>query len=84
MVNQPVAKELLELLAQMSAASQQAVLHHARKIAAELKPEERQAAWQAFLNRPRSDDFDDEFDVDAEECGGFVPTPFWHPHDSVY
>ena len=74
----------MELLAQMSAASQQAVLEHARKIAAEPTPEERQAAWQAFLNRPRSGAFDDEFEIDVEECGGYVPTPFWHPHESIY
>jgi hypothetical protein len=84
MGNSHIQTEILELLSTMPLASQQAVLEHARKVAAEPTPEERQAAWQAFLNRPPSDDFDDEFEIDVEECGGYVPTPFWHPHESIY
>jgi hypothetical protein len=84
MIDPSVQSELQGLLSQMSLESQHAVLEHARKVDAEPTPEERQAAWQAFLNRPRSDDFDDEFEIDVEEAGGFVPTPFWHPHESIY
>ena len=79
-----IQNEILELLSTMPQAAQQAVLEYARKIAAQPTPEERQAAWQAFLNRPRSDDFDDEFEIDVEEAGGFVPSPSWHPHESIY
>lgn len=83
MVEPSIEKELLELLAQMPPASQQAVLEHARKIAAEPTPEQRQAAWQAFLNSDREPLIDDEFEIAVEECR-YMPTPFWHPHESIY
>jgi len=84
MIDPSIQSELLDLLSQMPPESQRSVLENAKKIAAEPTPEERQAAWQAFLNRPRSDDFDDEFEINVEEAGGFVPTSFWHPHESIY
>lgn len=75
--------ELLELFSQLSSEQQERLLGLARTIAAEPTPEERQARWQEFLNRPRAAEFDDEFEIAIEECR-YMPVPFWHPHESVY
>lgn len=83
MVDPSIERELLQLLSSMPVAMQHALLAQARSLAAQPTPEQREAAWQEFLSRKRDVTIDDEFEIGVEECG-YMPVPFWHPHELIY